>query len=100
MKMQNEVDVKNALGVSSLENLGSTDIKNLLALVPDMDPELAQGILTAPGFQVMVGDMMTSVSEDYKGALGSNDAGHAQFHERWIKEFKIYSDRLERSEQV
>ncbi|MEY4349710.1 MAG: hypothetical protein RL719_1007 [Actinomycetota bacterium] len=96
--MLNEADVQKALGVNSLDELGSGDVKNLLALIPEMDPELAQGILTSPGFQVLVGNMLTSVSEDYKGALASNDSGHALFHERWMQEFKLYSDQLENAD--
>ena len=98
MKLLSENDVKSALGVSGLEQLDRTGLQDFLSLVPEMDPELAKGLLTSPALQSLLGSMLTTASEDFKGTLAANDSGQEKFQERWLKEFQFYTDRLEKSE--
>ena len=98
MKLTSENEVKSALGVTGLEHLDRAGLQDFLALVPEMEAELAKGLLTSPTLQTLLGDMLTTASEDYKGTLAANDSGQEKFQERWLKEFQLYTDRLEKSE--
>lgn len=81
MSLNNEDDVKKALGITSFRELSKDGVMRLAAMMPDLPKEVALKIVAQfPEFRLLATETLNVVAERHESTLKSNKWSQKQFH--------------------
>ncbi len=97
MTNPSEADVKKTLGIDSWRNLSRDGVMRLVAMMPEMDTEVALRIAEQfPDFKLLATETLKSVNEQLATTLKSNDKSQKRAQQAFSKAQDIYIKELGR----
>jgi len=81
MKYNNELEIKEALGITDWRNLSKANVTKFAAMMPDMDKEVALKIVEQfPEFKKFALQATDVIERQYGAALAENSKSQAHVH--------------------
>ena len=97
MQYNNEADILKALGMESWRNLSKDKLVQFLAMMPEMDKEVAlKAISQFPEFTKFARSALEDTTKALEAALDSNERSQAQVHEIHLERLAILKAELDK----
>lgn len=99
MAEQSEDDVKKALGIDSWRNLSRDGVMKLVAMMPEMNTEVALKIAEQfPDFKLLATETLKAVNEQLATTFKSNDKSQKRAQRAFAKAQDAYIKELDRDD--
>lgn len=97
MQYNNEADILKALGLESWRNLSKDKFVQFLAMMPEMDKEVALKVISQfPEFTKFARSAQEDTTKAFEAALDSNERSQANVHEIHLERLAILKAELDK----
>lgn len=97
MQYNNETDILKALGMESWRNLSKDKFVQFLAMMPEMDKEVALKVISQfPEFTKFARSALEDTTKAFEGALDSNERSQTKVYEIHLERLAILKAELDK----